>query len=647
MARFAVLLLTIVFFVGCSLVDPFVTRKKAAPPPLTESVKLTDAFDYAARVKEVYRSALRDQALLQSWLGIGLVPLTAAAIGLGATGTSPNTVLSLGLGGASALGIGTWLYNKPRQLAWVAGLKAVTCAEDAVIPLLPFDGKTLETDLTALSTKIPILERQIATVAEIIDRFEPDFAKLSLSARSAEPQYERLLKDAKDELSSAKSLITSADAAYSAGTDVEHMVSTAGQRLLVAIDKIVDAVDGIIVETQRDPQALSTIISGLGATYKTITTVPEVFKGIGQQAPPMKAQGELPVPATLPKTYLELSKALGDLRQQSADLSEARRRIAGVVNMISKDAPLKALESCGVKAGDVVTALTVDPAPPFQLAKSASMGFVVKGGVPPYAATIKGPSDGVSVSPAAPPFSVAFSLTASKDAQAGTYVLNLFDSSGQAKSVVVTVDGASAPKDGPSKTPGGGQATPVTDAEFNQLVQEIKGKSFRVGDTGVTVKVSDLQLDQGKVTVSVDVDSVAAPKLDAFTEEAVAKALLATSASGIPSKQIAIKDFGAVRKAAEAKTSTACGKIELEKSVKSDAEPLFAKLSGAERHKLQTAMCLKDKDVDGVWGPKTKYSLEQYQCRTGRTPDGKLTDALVAELLKLTPEEVTKQCQVK
>lgn len=103
-----ILAIGVVMLTSCSLVDPFVTRKKPAPPPLTELVSLTDAFDYAAKVKEAYRSALSDQAYLQSWLGIGLVPLTAAAIGLGATGSSPNTILSLGLAGASGLGIGTW-----------------------------------------------------------------------------------------------------------------------------------------------------------------------------------------------------------------------------------------------------------------------------------------------------------------------------------------------------------------------------------------------------------------------------------------------------------------------------------------------------------------------------------------------------------
>jgi hypothetical protein len=136
-------------------------------------------------------------------------------------------------------------------------------------------------------------------------------------------------------------------------------------------------------------------------------------------------------------------------------------------------------------------------------------------------------------------------------------------------------------------------------------------------------------------------------KLDSFKQEAVVEALLKRSISAFKPNQIAIKDFDAVRKAAESRTSAACSKIELEKSVKSDAEPLFAKLSDTECQKLQAAMCLKEKDVDGVWGPKTKHSLKQYQCRKGQTPDGKLTDVLIGELLKLSPEEVTKQCQAK
>jgi hypothetical protein len=89
----------------------------------------------------------------------------------------------------------------------------------------------------------------------------------------------------------------------------------------------------------------------------------------------------------------------------------------------------------------------------------------------------------------------------------------------------------------------------------------------------------------------------------------------------------------------------ACARIEEEKVVRSDAEPLFTRLAVKERRKVQSALCLKDGDVDGIWGPKTKLSLKQYQCRMGHEPDGKLTEATVADLLKLGAEGIAKQCK--
>ena len=133
--RVAVAGTLIVAFGACSLADPFVTRDRVKRPATAGPVSLPAAIEYGDEVKNAYREALRDQALLQTWLAIGLIPLTAAAMGLGARAASPDAVLALGLTGASALGLGTWLHNKPRQLAWAAGLKAVTCVQKVVAPL--------------------------------------------------------------------------------------------------------------------------------------------------------------------------------------------------------------------------------------------------------------------------------------------------------------------------------------------------------------------------------------------------------------------------------------------------------------------------------------------------------------------------------
>lgn len=109
---------------GCSLIDPFVTwepleetkqqvkltaveverigsdaehrdslKRALAKIDLRtrDNVSMAQAMAYANRGKAAYNAALSEHAEVQSYLGIGLIPLTAAAMGLGATdrGTEP------------------------------------------------------------------------------------------------------------------------------------------------------------------------------------------------------------------------------------------------------------------------------------------------------------------------------------------------------------------------------------------------------------------------------------------------------------------------------------------------------------------------------------------------------------------------------
>jgi hypothetical protein len=92
---------------------------------------------------------------------------------------------------------------------------------------------------------------------------------------------------------------------------------------------------------------------------------------------------------------------------------------------------------------------------------------------------------------------------------------------------------------------------------------------------------------------------------------------------------------------------SACQNMPRERSVRSDSEPLFTKLPTRDRRKLQAAICLTGGDLDGAWGPKTKHSLKEYECRMGREPSGALTPAVVTELLALAPDAVAKHCSAR
>src|SRR5436190_10155780 len=207
MLRILALGLSLLAAAGCSLVNPFVigprTRVAAATAPPSPSMDLPTAKAYADKVKDEYREALGDQAKLLSWLGIGLIPLSAAAIGLGATGGPPSAVLATGLTGAAGFGVGTWLINKPRQAAYVAGIKAVSCAVDAVEPLGEINIASLHASLTTLETGIPALQRGIAVLTPLVGDLENDLKQVDQTAFA---EHLKVLNEAKADLTLATSL---------------------------------------------------------------------------------------------------------------------------------------------------------------------------------------------------------------------------------------------------------------------------------------------------------------------------------------------------------------------------------------------------------------------------------------------------------
>ena len=128
---FSLLLCTGVALSGCSVWNPHVTWTREGG----DEVTLAQAINYANRAKDAYKVAIGDQAVLTSGLGLGLIPLSAAALGFGIAGGSSDAVTALGLTGAAGYAAGTWLSSKPRQRVYIAGIKAMTCAVDAMIPL--------------------------------------------------------------------------------------------------------------------------------------------------------------------------------------------------------------------------------------------------------------------------------------------------------------------------------------------------------------------------------------------------------------------------------------------------------------------------------------------------------------------------------
>jgi hypothetical protein len=425
---------------GCALVNPHV-RWTSPVDPVPKTI--TDGIRYADAAKDAYKGALGHQSKLASWLGIGLIPLGAAALGLGMTGGSPAAVTALGLAGAAGFGTGTWLQSRPNQRAWVAGYNATTCAVEAVRPLLyvEWNRDAIDKATTALDVAIAKLDTSLGKArAEL----------LRVVAERSTPLDDR--RDlGRDRVAEAASLRT---AAFEARRKAEQMVqeaATGGISLKEAVDRISGQVSAQLVEAGPDLQALAGIVRGLAGSYGQFVSVPESLRS--KQAAG-EAQGASD--ATI-KAINSLSQAVGELETAMLEVETATRRVADIVNNVTNrklDRPLAdQLSTCGVTE-PLVAALTLDPAGAIAFAggKPASAARLIRGGAAPWLVEAQGDSvEGLSIKKG-DLNSPAFVVQITAKTPEGEYPLLIADKTGQRMFAIVSV-GSGAGAAGDTKVP--------------------------------------------------------------------------------------------------------------------------------------------------------------------------------------------------
>ena len=231
---------------GCSgIVNPYVTWNHNVGQT-GSAVTLDQAVIYADRAKDAYRDALGHQSQLASWLGIGLIPMMAAAAGLGITGGPTSAIAATTLTGAAGYGVGVWLYSKPYQRAWVAGYNATSCAVSAVIPLRDVYVRKddIHTDVETLDDKRDVVVAARQSLAVAVD------AATGLGNQEAVLRANVLLKETDDAL-------TASAAVRSQAMKLLVQADTTGMLLKEAVDRIYGQVAAQLVETSQDLQALA------------------------------------------------------------------------------------------------------------------------------------------------------------------------------------------------------------------------------------------------------------------------------------------------------------------------------------------------------------------------------------------------------
>ena len=432
---------------GCSLWNPHVTWERpsitadgiATEKPYNE-ITISDAIAYANRGKEAYKQAAGEQEELKSALALGLIPLSAAAVGLGVHEVSGEAITALGLTGAAGLGLGTWFNNEPYKTIYIAGARALGCAVEAVAPLdlnrslidqLRIDLGDIP-DAAGLNDHMSALHTAKGAAESALRAFDPN-------GTDTGPLVER----AEDDIDAAADLLALADQTYRSARALERRIAEGGPLLMEAVDRIAAEVDEALIANAPDLNALPEIINGLSQNAQVFGL--EVESGEDADTPGGGAAmaGIVEDTAPPPAPGMLLENALENLKRAAETLLSSNRRVAILVESVQDRAPGDALQDCGVDVEQLNLAISVLPDDEITFPSNADGKgrLVLTGGKRPYfAVPTKDMGDQLKVTPREEPGLSLLLIETESGLPADTYKVHVFDSARGTAEVEIKIE---------------------------------------------------------------------------------------------------------------------------------------------------------------------------------------------------------------
>jgi hypothetical protein len=152
---------------GCSVLNPHISVSRQ---PELSSDQLAGGPDAAIREAEAlgdaYYEAVGTQSIVRNGTALTLIPLSAAALGIGITSSNSatrNVLTGMGLGGAALYTGASYATDVQRQLVWLKGSEALTCAVKSMRPL-----EKPKTELPTLDAEISTLSTALAHAQSIL-----------------------------------------------------------------------------------------------------------------------------------------------------------------------------------------------------------------------------------------------------------------------------------------------------------------------------------------------------------------------------------------------------------------------------------------------------------------------------------------------
>jgi hypothetical protein len=491
---------------GCAR-SPYV-RWQAPPEALKKDVPSDVAITYARDARAAYQTALGTEAQADAAVGASLITLSAVALGLGVADANRDALVGIGLLGGTAYSLRSWYRNKPAELAYLAGIKAIDCAIDAVQPYI---------DEEATQAK---LDKNVNELRDLLPKAHAETARLDLVLKLSPDSTVKTTEVAV--LSALGDTLKRADLQLAQGEGMLADLSGIGRALVQTVNNIGDKVDAAVHDNLPELSALPALIQNLASASSIVVPGLELkFNPATLKSPTFGTQGDEAVKNRQAREGASLDAIfhlIGEVSRIDAIGGEIANAYARVEGKKASDR----MKECGV---DAVVGMSVDPASITMTTpdSDAQIDIHIRNGKSPYWARLNG-EGGSGVTVTSPIRGGSdFPVTIAKGAKGKVHAV-VSDSAGHDINVPITIN--------PKEQSSGGEATDknkptdqdVTKASDTNL-QKVATAALAAGVNVQSVQVSfratvsssvlKLESDQYKQLKCTDQDALKAAVLQA------------------------------------------------------------------------------------------------------------------------------------
>ncbi len=283
----------------------------------TRECEVARALGYAQQANDEYLHAQAQYEGLPGVFGLIAIPVAAASLALGIQGESGGPVTGLGVGTATAIGLGSFLQNKDRESVYTTGAEGIQCLISNMEPYT----RVPSIDLSVLDWDLHSTFETHSYEGRYQDLND---AKDELEARINAVEALNLQKDCKKSwqlrryasllLKAAKASDKAASKAAQVGDDFLRTAKGAPMTIVNVTNQINAAVNANLIKTEPDIQKLSSNLKGAIPDQATDLAGINSLKSASTDAQSAQAT------ASSAGAALKI-KALGELEPSTADIS--------------------------------------------------------------------------------------------------------------------------------------------------------------------------------------------------------------------------------------------------------------------------------------------------------------------------------------